>query len=290
MSELHHIAGRTLSATIAAEGAELRSLRSGAGDELLWQAEPPWPEHAPILFPIVGRLKDDRLRLGDTQFAMPLHGFARHGRFAWVERGPRHCRLRLEDDAGTRARYPFAFRLEVAYAVDGDRLEVTYAIANPGPDMLPASAGAHPGFKWPLSPGVAKDAHRLDFARPEPGPLRRLGADGLVDPTPLPSPIGGRTLALDEELFRVSALIFDSPASSSVRFHGPGTPAIELSWAGFTQLGIWSKPGAGFLCIEPWHGRTSDSGWDGDFRDKPGVMLIPPGGRRELSWSVRITD
>jgi galactose mutarotase-like enzyme len=284
----YSIAGDGLTATIKADGAELCSLRTSHGQEMLWQAGAAWPRHAPVLFPIVGRLKDDQLRHAGNTTRLTQHGFARDSRFTWVEQGPTSCRLRLEDSAETRALFPFAFRFEVIYAIKGDRLDITYAIANPGTEVLPASAGAHPAFRWPLSEGIAKDAHWLEFAEAEPRTVRRLGPDGLLDATRFPSPVDGKILKLTESLFKISAIIFDQPASRSVRYCAPDAPVIEVSWDGFCQVGLWMKPGAEFLCIEPWYGMTSPSDFDGDFTEKPGLLLIPPGEQRELGHRIRV--
>ncbi|HYE52802.1 MAG TPA: aldose 1-epimerase family protein [Azospirillaceae bacterium] len=284
----HSFGSGGIAATVAARGAELVSLRGGDGTEFLWQAGPEWPRHAPVLFPIVGRLRGDRYRHGGRDYAMTQHGFARDRTFRWLERGAEGCRLVLEDDAETRAAYPFAFRLEIAYRCDGTALSVDYRIANTGTGALPASLGAHPGFNWPLRQGVPKEAHRLEFERPEPGPLAGVEG-GLLAPGAVPSPVRDRTLELTEELFRGDALVFDPVNSRSVRYTAPGCPVLEVSWRGFPQLGVWSKPsGAPFLCIEPWHGTADPVGFDGDLEDKPGMMLIPPGEAREMGMRVAL--
>jgi galactose mutarotase-like enzyme len=288
MSDSHTLRGDGIAATVLAQGAELSSLRNAEGTELLWQAHPQWPRHAPILFPIVGRLKNDTLRHNGKAYPMTQHGFARDRRFAWVEQGPRSCRLALTDDVETRARYPFAFRLEVTYSVDGADLDVGFEIINTGPEMLPASLGGHPGFNWPLLPGLPKEAYTLTFEKDEPAPIRRL-KDGLMRPQPESSPVKGRTLALSEQLFGDDAMILDQVASASVRFAAAQGPAIEVSWRGFRELGIWSKPGgAPFLCIEPWHGFASPADFDGAFADKPGLMHIAPGARQSMSYRIRV--
>lgn len=286
MQDRHVIQNGYLSAAIRAIGAELCSLCDGSGEEMLWQAEPVWPRHAPVLFPIVGRLKDDTLHHSGRAYRLTQHGFARDRRFAWLSRGATACRLVLHDDGQTRAIYPFPFRLEVAFALEDDALVNTFAVVNPGRDILPASVGAHPGFRWPLAEGIAKADHVLEFDQPEPAPIRRL-VDGLLGP-PQPSPIRGRTLALDPALFDADAIILDAPASSAVRFTAPGAEAIEVAWEGFRQLGIWMRPGGDFLCIEPWYGTHSPVGFDGPFVDKPGLMLIPPGERRTLTMRIRL--
>ena len=278
-----------ISATIVGQGAELVSLRDGDGTELLWQAGPAWRRHSPVLFPIVGRLKGDQLRHRGQAYPMTQHGFARDRRFAWAQQGPSSCTLVLTDDAETRTHYPFAFRLAIGYEVTPRQLTVTFEIANTGDEPLPASIGAHPAFNWPLLPELPKEAYRLIFAKDEPALARRLKA-GLLLPDPLPTPIAGTTLPLSEKLFVDDAVILDNPASTSVRYTSGRGPAIEMSWQGFSELGIWSKPGgAPFLCIEPWHGTASPVDFDDEFADKPGVMLIEPGARRMLSYRIGLS-
>ena len=219
---------------------------------------------------------------------MTQHGFARDHRFSWLQREPNLCQLVLYDEPDTSSRYPFAFRLEVTYAVSGAELEVTLRIDNLGDEVLPASIGAHPAFNWPLSPELAKDEYTLTFSDDEIAPIRRL-KEGLMRATPEPTPIHGKTLALSERLFDDDAVILDVLASSSVRYKGPRGPSIELSWEGFRELGIWSKPGgAPFLCIEPWRGFASPTDFDGEFVDKPGLMHISPAEQQVLRYRIRV--
>ncbi|AZO23909.1 MAG: aldose 1-epimerase family protein [Mesorhizobium sp.] len=280
--------GDGISATIVGQGAELVSLRDADGTELLWQAGPAWRRHSPVLFPIVGRLKGDRLRHRGQNYPMTQHGFARDRRFAWVQRTPSSCTLVLMDGAETSVHYPFAFYLTVSYSLAPRQLDVTFEVTNIGEELLPASIGAHPAFNWPLLPELPKEAYRLTFADNEPAPIRRL-KDGLLLPAPQPTPIEGKALALSERLFDDDAVILDQPASTSVRYAADRGPSIEMSWQGFNELGIWSKPGgAPFLCIEPWHGLASPVDFDGEFADKPGVMLIEPGAKRTLSYQIGV--
>ncbi|GAA4257701.1 aldose 1-epimerase family protein [Azospirillum formosense] len=283
----HTLSNGRLGAAIKADGAELCSLTLD-GRELLWQAGPEWPRHAPVLFPIVGRLKDDTLRHRGQTYRMTQHGFARDRRFAWEERTATLCRLSLSDDAQTRALYPFAFRLELIFELDAEGLTIRHRITNPGAEALPASLGVHPAFLWPLQEGIPKEAHELLFETDEPAPIRRVDG-GLLAPQPEPTPVEGRRLPLNERLFTRDAVILDRPASHAVRYGAPGTPAITVSWEGFRELGIWSKPtGAPFLCIEPWHGHASPADFDGEFADKPGLLHLEPGAMRELSYRIAV--
>jgi galactose mutarotase-like enzyme len=284
----HTITGEGVAATILAHGAELCSLKTSAGLELLWQAGPQWPRHAPMLFPIVGKLKDETLRHRGKSYPMTQHGIARINQFEWVERGPTSCRLVLTDTAETQMRFPFAFRLMITCEFEGRDLNTSFEIFNSGGELLPASAGGHPAFKWPLVPGVSKTDYRIVFSDDEPAPIRRL-KDGLLRPQPEPSPIWGRELALSERLFEDDAIILDKPASTSLRFGAGKGPSIEVSWEGFRELGIWSKPeGAPFLCIEPWRGFADPVDFDGEFVEKPGLMLIKPGETERLSYRIGV--
>ena len=289
MSEDRHtLRSNGVTAIVLAHGAELCSLRTAQGLELIWQAGPEWRRHAPLLFPIVGKLKGDQLRHRGKSYPMTQHGFARDSRFEWVERGPDSCRLVLADNSDTRSRYPFAFRFTLTYTLHGADLDVALEIENPGDEMLPASVGGHPAFNWPLLPGTAKESYSLSFSDEETAPIRRL-KDGLLRAAPEPSPISGKRLALSERLFDEDAVILDRPASRSVRYIADQGPSLEISWAGFRELGIWSKPGgAPFLCIEPWRGFASPAEFDGEFADKPGLMHIKPGEKRTLSYRIGV--
>jgi galactose mutarotase-like enzyme len=292
LAETHRIGSDRLSATIAAAGAELVSLKDAAGEELLWQAGPEWPRHAPVLFPIVGKLAGDALRQDGATYRVTQHGFARDRRFDWIEWTETSAALTLSDDAETRALYPFAFRLEVIYAVEGAALSVTSRVSNPGDALLPFSVGAHPGFRWPLVDGVEKEAHVLEFGAEERGP-RRTVEGGLLGPE-APLPFDGRTLPLNEELFARDALVLPDAASRSVRYAALGPDgetlrALDISWRGYRDLGIWSAPrGAPFLCVEPWRGMASFVGWDGPFVEKPGLVLLAPGETEEFEWRVAL--
>lgn len=286
--DTHTIRSSTLTATIKAQGAELCSLKDGDGTEFIWQAGPEWPRHAPLLFPIVGRLANDELRHRGKAYRMTQHGFARDSRFAWGAREESRCTLVLEDSETTRALYPFAFRLTAGYALDESGLDLTLTIANTGKETLPASLGGHPAFNWPLQPGEVKESYALTFANTESSPVRRLDG-GLLRAATEPSPVEGTVLPLSESLFADDAIIFDRIDSKSVRCaarQGTG-PWLKMSWRGFRELGVWSKPsGAPFLCIEPWRGYASPAGFDGEFSDKPGLMHIAPGAEEQLSCRI----
>ncbi|MFT4115750.1 aldose 1-epimerase family protein [Bradyrhizobium sp.] len=293
MDDVAHVLrhGR-LTAVVKAHGAELCSLRHEDGTEFVWQAGPAWPRHAPLLFPIVGRLANDELRHKGKTYRMTQHGFARDQRFDWVERETDRCTLALNDSEATRAVYPFAFRLVATYVLDDAGLALTLTIANTGEETLPASLGGHPAFNWPLREGLPKDGYALTFASEESSPVRRLDG-GLLRASHEKNPVRGNLLDLSEALFVDDAIIFDRVNSRSVRYAAvqgaSDGPWLEMSWRGFRELGVWSKPsGAPFLCIEPWRGYASPADFDGEFGDKPGLMHIAPNAEERLSYRIDV--
>jgi galactose mutarotase-like enzyme len=289
-SDIHVLRSDGITAAVKAFGAELCSLKNADGFELLWQAGPRWPRHSPMLFPIVGRLNQDELHHDGKAYPMTQHGFARDMRFDWLSREPGSCSLLLTDNEETRKRYPFAFRLVVTFTADGADLGVTFEVTNTGEGMLPASIGAHPAFNWPLLPELAKEAYAITFSNEEAAPIRRLQS-GLMRATPEASPVQGKRLSLSERLFDDDAVIFDRLASSSLRYGADRGPAIEVSWEGFQELGVWSKlGGAPFVCIEPWRGFASPEAFDGDFVLKPGLMHIAPAETRLLSYRIGVRN
>jgi galactose mutarotase-like enzyme len=278
-----------LSATINPQGAQLSRLRDADDRDLQWQGDPAiWAGRAPILFPIVGMLVGGQYRTGGHSYSLPRHGFARNRRFAVAQSGPASVTFRLSADAQTLAVYPFEFELDVNFAVEEATLAVTSWIRNRGSIDLPASLGYHPAFVWPLPYGGDRAAHFIEFETDEPAPLRCLDANGLLTPQPLPTPVQNRRLTLRDELFVADALIFDRIASRTVTYGSDIGPRIALSFPGVPYLGVWTKPGANFICIEPWHGIADPQGFTGDLQDKPGSLIVPPGGTATVAMSISV--
>lgn len=281
------IASSHLSAEIALHGAELVRLQDGTGRDLLWDGDPAfWTGRSPILFPIIGRLKEDRYTDRGTTYIMRQHGIARTAPFELAERGDDTCRLVLRSSESTRQVFPYAFELVLTYRITDATLAIEGAVRNVSPAPMPVSFGYHPAFRWPLPYGAPAGDHQIVFDA-DPGPLSAL-TGGLVSDDQRPSPVQGRHLALEPHLFDEDALIFLGGASRSVRYGPPGGAALRIDFAHMPQLGIWSKPGAPFVCIEPWHGYASPAGFAGDLADKPGMVMVAPGDTRVFPIQITL--
>jgi galactose mutarotase-like enzyme len=276
-----------LSAAVNPLGAELTHLRDADGRELMTDADPAfWTGHAPILFPIVGRLNGDTLRLDGRAYEMKQHGFARRQVFELVQRTDGAATFRLTANDETRAHYPFDFVLEVGFTIEAATLAIEVRISNPGSAPLPASLGFHPAFAWPLPYDRPRADHRITFAADEPGDIVEL--DNGLFAAKRPSPLDGRALRLTDDLFADDALIWDPVASQGVTYGAGDGPHLRIDFPDTPYLGIWTKPGAAFVCVEPWHGHADPAGFDGDFRAKPGVFEVAPGGDRTCRMAITL--
>ncbi|WP_448662551.1 aldose 1-epimerase family protein [Sphingomonas sp. CJ20] len=282
------IASDQLAATINPFGAELSSLKDRDGRELMTDGDPAfWSGRAPLLFPIVGRLAGDRYRLDGVEYPLPQHGFARRRAFETVAAAADRATFRLTDDAETRAAYPFAFVLEARYAVSGATLRMEIAVTNSGDRAMPASFGFHPAFAWPLPYGGAKEDHRIVFGAPEPGALNAIQG-GLIGAPTRPSPVEGDTLWLDDALFAEDALVWEAPASRTLSYGTAHGPQLAFAFPDMPSLALWSKPGARFVCVEPWQGHADPVGFTGEIWDKPGMLRLEPGETRTFSMDVTL--
>ena len=282
------ISSPNLQAQISENGAELIRLQDAQGRDLLWDGNPAfWTGRSPLLFPIVGRVRNDRIRVDGSEYELPKHGFARVSRFEIDEIGSSQCRFRLCSDETTLKHYPFPFQLDVAYEIETATLTMRASVTNTGQSVMPVSFGFHPAFRWPLPYGAPREAHAIRFEHEEAAPIRRP-VDGLIGRNAEPIPVHGRTLLLHDSLFEMDAVVFDRLESRFVEYGAPNGGSIRVDFPDMPHLGIWTKPGAGFICIEPWQGHADPEGFDDEFAAKPGVVLIQPSATRNFTMIVTV--
>jgi galactose mutarotase-like enzyme len=285
------ITSGTLTAEVDPLGAQLSVLRDGQGRDLLWNGDPAvWSGRAPLLFPIVGTLVGGAYRVGSSTYHLPRHGLARGRMFDVAASGAADASFRLRADESTLQSYPFRFELLVSFVLTGATLSIKTRIHNAGEVDMPASFGYHPGFRWPLPFGQARSSHFIEFETDEPAPFRRLDADGLLTPERHPTPIVKRRLQLADSLFTADVVIFDAIKSRSVTYGADQGPRIRIAFPDSPYLGLWSKPGGAFVCIEPWHGVADPGSFAGDLATKPGVFVLAPGETLPVVMELTLLD
>lgn len=272
------IGSADLTAQIDPLGAQLSSLRDRGALDLLWDGDKAvWAGRAPLLFPIVGALAGGVYRLDSKTYALPRHGFARGKLFTVEKTSPSGAVFKLGADDATLQVYPFRFELTMSFEILGPTLSMDALVRNLGDVDMPASFGYHPALRWPLPFGRPRSAHFIQFESDEPAPARRIDDGGLLKPEGIATPIVQRRLPLTDDLFREDVLIFDQIKSRSATYGSDQGPRIQVSFPDSPYLGVWTKPGAQFICIEPWHGITDIAGFTGDFREKLGVFILKGG-------------
>ncbi len=272
-------------ATLALRGAEPLAWRAG-GRDLLWHGDPAhWDFRAPLLFPLVGASRDGVVRVDGRAHPMPQHGFARRAAFDLVEAAGDRALLRLADDAGTRAAYPFAFRLDAAVTLGAASLRFDWTLANRGETPMPYALGFHPAFPWPFA-AADRAGHAVLFDASERPRVPEVAAGGLLSRATRAVPLAERRLPLSPDLF-TEALVFLDAASRSMAFTGPDGAAIVLETESFPHLAIWTRPTAPFLSLECWTGHADWADAAGDLAGRASMIVLAPGESRRHAATLR---
>lgn len=250
-----------------------------------------WSGRAPLLFPIVGQLHRDQYRLGDKYYLLEKHGFARRQTFNVLKHDDKRITFGLSASDETRALYPFEFGLIIAFEIANEQLLMTATVTNKDNKPIPFSFGFHPAFAWPLPYGGATENHQIIFSETEPASIRRIMAEtGLVTPEHHDTPVTDNIFQPSYTDFENDAIIWDDLQSRSLSWGVPGDPMLEIDFPDTPMLGIWQKPGARYLCIEPWAGLADPVGFDGDFTEKPGVIILEIGAERSFRMNIRLKE
>lgn len=284
------ISNSQLTVEVKLRGAELSSIRGADGNEYLWRADPSvWGRHAPLLFPIVGKLAGNRYEYDGQSFEMGQHGFARDLDFELAGVAPDRLSFQLSASPETRRQYPFEFELTREYRLMGSGLHITNRVRNAGSDVMPFSIGEHPGFslKWEKDDRI--EDYYLEFEKTEHLVTVLLDKNHLLSTVTEPVQTDGRKLPLRRDLFDRDALIFVELKSEKISLcHHARRRRLTVGFAGFPCMGIWAKPGAPFVCIEPWYGHADTSQHDGVLLHKPGILLLNPSETFCCGWSIEI--
>lgn len=278
------------SATVFEKGAELASLASVAKRrEYIWIGDPAWwTGRAPILFPVVGCLKDGSYSHEGRRYSLPGHGFVRISDFAVVGRDETSAALRLESGPRTRESYPFDFALTVDFRLKSDGISIMYRVKNTGRARMLFSIGSHPGFMVPFADGTIDDYY-VQFDQTERDE-RWFIKDNLIDAAHTERAFeGGRRIRLSKTVFDRGALVFKHPRSTGFSLRNDlNDHAVTVLTEGAPYLGIWAKAGAPYVCIEPWHGIADSTDSSGLLAEKDGILNLGTGESFETGYRIQI--
>lgn len=274
-----------LRAVAETQGGELVSLQNAAGTEYIWNGDPAfWTGRNPILFPIVGAVRDNRVEIGGEFYELLQHGFARRSEFALAGQTPDSVTLELRETPETLKRYPFPFSLKVTHQLLENGFSTTFLVENTGNTPLPFCIGAHTAIRCPLHEGERFEDYQLVFEIPEDASTLLRSPEGLLGPGTEPLLKGG-VQPLDYAAFdRLDTMVFRDLQSKTVSLvHRETGHGVKLDFTGFPAIGFWTKPGAPYLCMEPWHGHAGVSDGSDRMEDKPYLITLEPKEQKKLT-------
>lgn len=289
---MYTIENNHLRVNVRSKGAELTSVYDKVNNiEHLWQADPAvWGWHAPVLFPVVGRCLDDQIEIGGQHYNMEKHGFARHADFELVSQTVDSLTFALHSSQQTLAIYPSHFEFYISFELKENHLHQTFEVINKGTEQMHFCIGAHPAFAVPFKDGEHYDDYYLEFDNDTELERDHINADGFFDGRRSKAMVDTNQIPLRGSLFDDDALIFKNLKSRKVTIRSNKNPhTLSVAFKHFKYLGIWAKPNANYVCIEPWQGCADTMGKYTNFSQKEGVLSLPPLGKFDRSIIISVS-
>lgn len=273
-------------------GAELTSIKYN-GKEMLFQGVKVldsngniyWKRQAPILFPIVGQLKNSQTQIEDKIYEMSQHGFARDMDFEEISKTENKHHYMLKYNEGTLKKYPYKFELHVIYEIIGDTLTVTYKVKNIDDKIIYFGLGGHPAFNCDYSNGE----YEIVFSENEDKIVFLKLKNGLIDTEKAQNILQDNKIYLKEDTFDNDAVIMKNLKSNKVvlQNHETNQKILEFDFTGFPYLALWSKKGAPFVCIEPWQNTADRIDSTQIYKDKENIIELPQDKEFECKYSIK---
>jgi galactose mutarotase-like enzyme len=277
---LHTIENEKLICSIESNGAEIRSLKNKrTGEEYIWQIDKSiWGSSSPVLFPAIGKIKDDKVVFNGKEYAMPKHGIIRNNNLLnFQQHGISNCAFILTSSEETLKQYPFKFSFSVEFTLIEKRLIMTYKVENRDSVPMQFACGGHTAYACPLSENIKLSDYVIEFPTQFPLESSTLGASGLLSLRKRKIQSNKNTLPLSDILFNEDALIFSDIECDWVRLRKKNEKkGIVVRFKDYPHLALWSKPFADYVCIEPWLGLPDLEDESIDLTQKPTYKTIEP--------------
>lgn len=262
-------------------GAELHSFKSKAdGTEYIWYGKTEiWYGQAPVLFPVVGQVKNDTYTYQGKAYTMPKHGLARKLPFTVKEQQADKIVFSLKSDANTREKYPFDFELLITYALEGNKLVAGHTVINLTEGEMFFSLGAHPGFNCEVG-------DTIEFEQAETVATERIDKENLIIDNEWPLLNNEKAFTVTKEIFEPDALILHGLQSKKLTLKHQKGGALEFAFGDAPFLGIWAKPGAPYVCLEPWYGVNDSHADYGEISNKRAIQRLEKGETFYYQWTA----
>ncbi|MGQ1909264.1 aldose 1-epimerase family protein [Marinifilum sp. RC60d5] len=291
---IHSIQNETLQISVKETGAELCSIKSiASGKEFIWQANPDiWASHAPNLFPIIGCLKDNALIYDGKEYATPKHGFIRNNSdIKLLDKSENKLSFVLQSNDNTRVLYPFKFEFRIHFILESNKLKVVHQIINTGNSEMLFNLGAHPAFNCQLNKNESYNDYYLEFEKNETLNTWNLTEGGLIAEEGEQILNNENQINLHPEIFANDALIFKNLKSSAVSLKCKKSDfELKVQFKDFPYLGLWAKPNAPYVCIEPWIGIADSADTNREFENKELIQKLPVSEMFTAEYSIEIKE
>lgn len=275
-----------VSVAVKQYGAELSSFKSDeTGTEYLWQGNPDvWYGQSPILFPIVGTLNSDTYRVNGKEYVLHRHGIARKRDFELKEQTDNSLTLTQSYNDESLKSYPYKYVMDVKFALDGKKLTVSHTVKNADDKDMYFSIGGHPGFNCEIG-------DYLEFEENETLKCEKITPDALLDGKLYPTLVDEKTIEITKNIFDDDALILSGMKSDTIYLRSNNhANYIKFNFGKAPYLGLWAKPGASYVCIEPWYGINDNHEVTPDFSQKRDIQKLAPGAEFVFTWSAEICE
>lgn len=282
---IYNIENKDFSLAVKEMGAELNSFKSKkTGFEFIWSGNTDiWYGQSPILFPIIGRLLDDKYRLDGNEYTMPKHGIARKKPFKLIEQTENSLKFIQSDDAESLEAYPYHFDLLVEFKITENGLRVTHTVVNKNDCVMYYSFGAHPGFNCEIGDylEMSDDTELL---------TERIDHESILIEEKFPVKMDGNKIVLTPDIFNDDALILSDFKSKNIKIKSNNHNRVVSFNFDSPFLGIWAKPNAPYVCLEPWWGVNDNYDKKDDLSQKRGIMALNPKEEKSFNWNIEICE
>lgn len=289
---LHTIENEQLICVIESVGAEIRSLKNKiTGEEYIWQINTSiWGSSSPVLFPAIGKIKEDKVKYDGKDYAMPKHGIIRNNEdLVFEQRGDSSCVLKLKSSEKTWLQYPFKFSFSVAFTLVENRLIMHYIVENQDSVPVHFTCGGHTAYALPLSENIKLSDYVVEFPTEFNFRASTLGQSGLLSKKKRSIEHEANLLSFTDTLFNEDALIFENIDFDWVRLRKKNEKkGIVVRFTGYPNLALWSKPGADYVCIEPWLGLPDSEDESTDLTQKSTYKSITPDAKFSIAIETEI--
>lgn len=291
---IYSLENSTIKITASTYGGELHSLTGKKeASEYLWNGNPEfWKYHAPLLFPIIGKVMDSKYKVDGKVYELPAHGIARTSEFEMIDMGNDFITFELKYSEDSLKVYPYKFSLCITYTLEDNAVKVTYSVINLDDKDIYFSIGAHPAFMCPIEKNDSLQDCYLEFNKSETTSIIGVNKDVYLSRKTKEYLNDTDNLELSKELFKDGLLMFKNLKSDKITLKSKNNnKSLSVEFEGFPYMCLWApEDGAPFLCIEPWFGHPEYEDFTGEFKDREGTVSLKIGEKFNCSYKIVIRE